>query len=208
MCRQCSWMIVLVHSCAWECLQAVHAVNMTHDSAHAQMDVKFRSLVCCGLKLVVLSSSLLLLMGVNSLPMTVTRQRHHCDFNPGPSVSESSTLTTWLPSHPVFRLVSCRLHYYRALLLTIEWFYRHNATLVWVLAMAVCLSVCMSVCHRFRSLVCCELNFVVVVVIIITEHVGLLPSVNSRLVWPFWYRLTRVFLDKGPLNVCVCVLLP
>ena len=33
-------------------VQAVHAVNMTHDSAHAQMDVKFRSLVCCGLKLV------------------------------------------------------------------------------------------------------------------------------------------------------------
>jgi len=22
---------------------------------------------------------------------------------------------------------------------------------------------------------------------------------------PFWYRLTRVFLDKGPLNGCVCV---
>jgi len=22
---------------------------------------------------------------------------------------------------------------------------------------------------------------------------------------PFWYRLTRVVLDKGPLNVCVCV---
>jgi len=97
-------MIVHVHTCAWECLQAVHAVNMTHDSAHAQMDVKFRSLVCCGLKLVVLSSSLLLLMGVNSLPMTVTRQRHHCDFNPGPSVSESSTLTTWLPSHPCLQV--------------------------------------------------------------------------------------------------------
>ena len=22
---------------------------------------------------------------------------------------------------------------------------------------------------------------------------------------PFWYRLTRVVLNKGPLNVCVCV---
>ena len=22
---------------------------------------------------------------------------------------------------------------------------------------------------------------------------------------PFWYRLTRVVLDNGPLNVCVCV---
>ena len=31
-------------------------------------------------------------------------------------------------------------------------------------------------------------------------------SVKSRLVLPFWYRLTRVVLDKGPLNVCVCVI--
>ena len=33
-------------------------------------------------------------MGVNSLPKTVTRQRHDCDLNPGPSAPESSTLTT------------------------------------------------------------------------------------------------------------------
>ena len=32
-----------------------------------------------------------------------------------------------------------------------------------------------------------------------------LASVISRLVLPFWYRLTRVVPDKGPLNVCVCV---
>ena len=38
-------------------------------------------------------------MGVNSLPMTVTRQRRDCDLNPGPSAPESSTLTTRLPSH-------------------------------------------------------------------------------------------------------------
>jgi len=38
-------------------------------------------------------------MGVNSLPKTVTRQRRGCDFNPGPSAPESSTLTTQLPSH-------------------------------------------------------------------------------------------------------------
>ena len=38
-------------------------------------------------------------MGVNSLPKTVTRQRRGCDLNPGPSVPESSTLTTRLPSH-------------------------------------------------------------------------------------------------------------
>jgi len=37
-------------------------------------------------------------MGVNSLPKTVTRQRHSCDLNPGPSVPESSTLTTRLAS--------------------------------------------------------------------------------------------------------------
>jgi len=39
-------------------------------------------------------------MGVNSLPKTVTRQRHGCDLNPGPSVPKSSMLTTWLQSHP------------------------------------------------------------------------------------------------------------
>ena len=39
-------------------------------------------------------------MGANSLPKTVTRQRRDCDLNPGPSVPESSTLTTRLPSHP------------------------------------------------------------------------------------------------------------
>ena len=32
-----------------------------------------------------------------------------------------------------------------------------------------------------------------------------LASVKSRLVLPFWYWLTRVVLDKGPLNECVCV---
>jgi len=34
------------------------------------------------------------------LPKTVTRQRRDCDLNPGPSATESSTLTTRLPSHP------------------------------------------------------------------------------------------------------------
>ena len=32
-----------------------------------------------------------------------------------------------------------------------------------------------------------------------------LASAKSRLVLPFWYRLTWVVLEKGPLNVCVCV---
>ena len=31
-----------------------------------------------------------------------------------------------------------------------------------------------------------------------------LAPVKSRLVLPFWYRLTQVVLDKGPLNGCVC----
>jgi len=37
---------------------------------------------------------------VSSLPKTVTRQRHGCNLNPGSSAPESSTITTWLPSHP------------------------------------------------------------------------------------------------------------
>ena len=36
-------------------------------------------------------------------------------------------------------------------------------------------------------------------------HSLCLASVKSRLVLPFWYRLTRVVPDKGPLNKCVCV---
>ena len=40
-------------------------------------------------------------MGVNSLPKTVIRQHRGCVLNPGPSVPESGTLTTRLPSHPV-----------------------------------------------------------------------------------------------------------
>jgi len=32
-----------------------------------------------------------------------------------------------------------------------------------------------------------------------------LASVKSRLILPFWYRLTRVVLEKRPLNWCVCV---
>jgi len=38
-------------------------------------------------------------MGANSLPKTVTRQRHSSDLNSRPAVPESSTLTTRLPSH-------------------------------------------------------------------------------------------------------------
>ena len=37
-------------------------------------------------------------IGVNSLPKTVTRQRHDCDLNPGCAAPESSTLTTRVQS--------------------------------------------------------------------------------------------------------------
>jgi len=40
-------------------------------------------------------------MGVNSLSKTATRQRRGCDLNSGPTVPESSTLTTQLPSPQV-----------------------------------------------------------------------------------------------------------
>ena len=33
----------------------------------------------------------------------------------------------------------------------------------------------------------------------------LFALVKSRLVLPFWYRLTWVVQDKGPLNRCVCL---
>ena len=37
---------------------------------------------------------------VNSLPKTVTRQRRGCDLNSGPSVPESSMLTTRSATEP------------------------------------------------------------------------------------------------------------
>ena len=39
---------------------------------------------------------------------------------------------------------------------------------------------------------------------LISASLSLAP-VKSRLVLPFWYRLTRVVPDKRPLNGCVCV---
>ena len=37
-------------------------------------------------------------------------------------------------------------------------------------------------------------------------HSQSLAPVKSRLVLPFWYRLTQVFLEKRPLNGCCCCL--
>ena len=51
-------------------------------------------------------------MGVNSLPKIVTRQRRDCDLNPGPSVTESSTLTTRLPRSHLISCISLGYSYY------------------------------------------------------------------------------------------------
>jgi len=58
--------------------------------------------------------------GCERFAKTVTRQHRSCDLNPGPSVLESSTLTTQLPSHP-----------YVTVTLTTEKLctYKHHATL-------------------------------------------------------------------------------
>jgi len=36
-------------------------------------------------------------------------------------------------------------------------------------------------------------------------HMAQVMPLPPRLVLPFWYLLTRVVPDKGPLNGCVCV---
>jgi len=51
-------------------------------------------------------------MGVNSLPKTVTEQCRGYDLNPGPTLPESSTLTTWLPSHLVATAVTAATYCY------------------------------------------------------------------------------------------------
>ena len=48
-------------------------------------------------------------MGVNSLPKTVTRQRRGCNLNSGPSVPESSMLTSRLPSHLLSAITEVKL---------------------------------------------------------------------------------------------------
>ena len=49
-------------------------------------------------------------MGVNSLPMTVTRRHRGCDLNPGPSAPESSTLTTRHPKNTKSTPTRCFHH--------------------------------------------------------------------------------------------------
>jgi len=62
-------------------------------------------------------------MDVNSLPKTVTRQRHKCDLNPGPTAPESSTLTTRLPSHPVQPCGHCNWQI-SSIFIAMLWMYR------------------------------------------------------------------------------------
>jgi len=45
------------------------------------------------------------MMGVNSLPKTVTWQHRGCDLNPCPTAPEYSTLTTRLLSHPIYYIL-------------------------------------------------------------------------------------------------------
>jgi len=45
------------------------------------------------------------MVGVNSLPKTVTRQHHDCDLNAGPTAPESSTLTTRLQCNQLMLLL-------------------------------------------------------------------------------------------------------
>jgi len=50
----------------------------------------------------------------------------------------------------------------------------------------------------------CSINLLTYLLTWYHCHSLSLASVKSRLVLPFWYRLTRVVLDKGTLNGCVC----
>ena len=81
---------------------------------------------------------------------------------------------------------------FSALMLLVGWQQEHLACKKlewWGAGMVICLElgadcICPSWCH------CHSLS---------------LALLKSRLVLPFWYRLTRVVPEKGPLNECVCV---
>ena len=59
--------------------------------------------------------------------------------------------------------------------------------------LSVCSKVQTCICHIWPSWCHC--------------HSLSLASLKSRLVLPFWFQPTRVVPEKGPLNVCVCVIL-
>ena len=81
-------------------LGSQHAGNMSHKPGGRLPLFSARPAVILATLKRALPTLLLGEEGVNNLPKTVTRHRHDCDLNPGPSAPESSTLTTRLPSHP------------------------------------------------------------------------------------------------------------
>jgi len=109
--------------------------------------------------------------GVNSLPKTVTRQRHDCDLNQGPTAPQSSTLTVRLPSHLITACLTYLLEFYQSdscrsramtllpLHLVVNWYVFTRATQASAgtrygpvsVSVSVCLSVCLSVTSRVLS---------------------------------------------------------
>ena len=171
-------------------------------------------------------------MDVNSLPKTVTRQHRDCDLNPGPSAPESSMLTTRLPSHPKcpaaewlsksykqwFYQITCHdrsLTGRRERGVRSEWLVGGSTAAGWSLLSTGAL---LYVCSSQRS----ETRRTVSLSVLSAGERSVSPlslftirydtrcyfnvrpnaSVKSRLILPFWYRLTRVVPEKGPLNRC------
>ena len=85
-------------------------------------------------------------MGVNSLPKTVIRQHRDCDLNQGPSVPESSTLTTRLLSQPSQNIslrnteYSTDLHKKSFLIHCLYSFVRWNSFWLWCFVLCVILT--------------------------------------------------------------------
>ena len=110
--------------------------------------------------------------------------------------NETHASNGWLESaHPNFLLSYLICHAFSALTLLAGWQEVHPAckklsggVLAWLSAWSE-VQTCMrpSWCH------CHSLS---------------LASEKSRLVLPFWYRLTWVVPEKGPLNGCVCLTMP
>ena len=105
--------------------------------------------------------------GVNSLPKTVTRQRHDCDLNQGPTAPQSSTLTVRLPSHLITACLTYLLEFYQSdscrframtllpLQLVVNWYVftraMHASAGTRYGPVSVSVSVCLSVTSRVLS---------------------------------------------------------
>ena len=129
----------------------------------------------------------------------------HAQLMPLPlTISCSSKIqigfTFLVPAHPgspgqraVKRVCVCSLFStaFSALTLLVGWQEGHPACKIewWDAGMFICL-------ERDAELHMAQL---------MPRHSLSLAAAKSRLVLPFWYRLTRVVLDKGPLNGCMYV---